>query len=204
MLYTGIGSRNVSPAHYEQMVSFAFTMASLNLILRSGKAAGSDQAFQLGHQSFSLANPNDPIYMEIYTPWTNFRNPLLWDNFDIAGPDQASWKRAQELAKSIHPRGKKLCDAPLLLHARNMYQALGVHLMEPSDFCIYCSDEENGVVSGGTASAVKLSRQWNIPTYNIRTDTGDDNVRKLWTAGSARDIDTARRIIDEWESNTGS
>lgn len=204
MIYTGIGSRSVSSQHYEQMIAFGYTMAALQLVLRSGKASGSDEAFQLGHQSFLLANPEHQIDMEIYVPWANFKNPILWDDFDVVGPNLDSWKEAQSLAKTIHPRGKKLCDAPLLLHARNMYQVVGEFLIDQSDFCIYCADEHNGVVAGGTASAVNLSRRLNIPTYNIRTDTGDDNVRRLWAAGSTRNIATAQRIISDWESNTAT
>lgn len=182
MFWTGIGSRQVPDDVIANMVKFGYEMASTGMCLRSGKASGSDTGFQIGVETFLLKKGNENLpLMEIYIPWNRFDNyRVKIVTHDIIGPDQASWPQAKQIAKQIHPNPKALKDAALSLHARNVYQVLGTHLTEPSEFVIFYADEHNGVVKGGTATAVHLARKHNIPTYNIKTDNGDEELKRIW------------------------
>lgn len=175
-IYTGIGSRSTPIPICNQMSTFAANLSD-RYTLRSGKAGGADEAFELGHLSKRQTN------MEIYVPWRRFTNPNIpFTGCDIIGPDQEdTWLIAQQMAKSVHPNPKALSPAALALHTRNVYQVLGVDLNTPSDFVIFYADVDHyGRVKGGTATAVNIATSNNIPIYNISTDLGDDTIRQLW------------------------
>lgn len=177
MIYTGIGSRETPPDIITGMYNFGRAMALSGAILRSGKAGGADEAFELGHLSVGTT------HMEIYIPWYNFKNPnIRFDKCDIIGGNHNdTWYTAQQMALSVHPNPRALKGGALALHTRNVYQVLGLDLNIPSDFVIfYANVDHYGKVKGGTATAVNIATQNHIPTYNIATDIGDSNVRKLW------------------------
>ena len=44
------------------------------------------------------------------------------------------------------------------------------------DFVLFWAPEEKGTVKGGTATAVFLAREMQIPTFNLR----DEPVREAW------------------------
>ena len=43
-------------------------------------------------------------------------------------------------------------------------------MKSPVDFVLFWAPEENGVVKGGTATAVFLAREMKIPTFNLREE----------------------------------
>ena len=155
MRYTGIGSRDITQAEFATLIKVGTLLANNGYILRSGKAAGSDTAFQLGMQQ-SLNQQ-----AEIYLPWAKFRSRAdgLQDTWDICNLHSKCF----ELAALIHPAWHRCSQPAKCLHARNTQQILGLNLDSPSKFVVYCSNE-----SGGTATAVNLAKAFQIPTINIR------------------------------------
>lgn len=199
MIMTGIGSRNITPVERDSIINFAQYSAAGGVILRSGKASGADEAFQLGYQQTT----DTPVKCEIYIPWAGFHNPYLTSAFDIDSSKLGTWSEAQKIACRIHPAPNRLKPAALSLHTRNVHQVLGQFLIDPSDFCIFCADEDSkGKVLGGTATAVNLCIELGIPTYNIRTNRGDNRVRELWQSSFSRTTTHYNRLINGWESNS--
>lgn len=164
--YTGIGSRNTPPQTLIEIQRVAEELWGKGYTLRSGKAGGADRAFQLGVQEALLHSDKftPPKEAEIYIPWKKFKGGEgLWNCWDISDwPDEC-----YDIAKSIHPAWDKCSQGARKLHARNVCQVLGKDLESPSDFVLFCAEEVNGKVKGGTATAVNLAREYGIPTINM-------------------------------------
>lgn len=182
-IYTGIGSRNVPEHIAESMKEVAYRLASKGYILRSGKAGGSDEAFQLGVQKYISYKVTEDIRLdiasivEIYIPWKGFDNNCLWDDWDIV---PSKMNECMKIASEIHPAWDKCSFGAKKLHARNICQLFGDSLDIPSDFVLfYAKESKNGNVSGGTATAVNLARKHNIPTINMYFDDWEDKLNKL-------------------------
>lgn len=177
IIYTGIGSREVPIKTQQLATRIAFGFAHHGHKLRSGKASGMDEAFQLGIQQY-CDKPNFTISLEdalklaeIYIPWRNFKNPVLrdyWDN--VQGDNQ----EAEYIARNIHPAWERCSQGARKLHTRNICQILGSDLKSPSDLVLFAAPEFNGVVKGGTATAVHLARTYGITTVNM-LQTGWEN-----------------------------
>ena len=157
MIYTGIGSRETPPAILTEMTRLATHFDSLGYTLRSGGARGADTAFALGASK-----------QEIFLPWCGY-NGLWPSESNILIEDPQILAEAAAIAKSVHPNWNKLSFAAQRLHARNMFQILGERLDRPTDFVLYwCPMSAHGVPLGGTATAVKLAKKWNIPTIFVQ------------------------------------
>lgn len=115
--------------------------------LRSGGADGADLAFELG------ALTTTP---EIWIPWNGFNGSK-----SLLLPTPEAFK----MAATIHPVWHKLSDGAKRLHARNCHQVLGPNLMTPSSFVICWTD--GGETIGGTATAIKLALNNNVPVLNL-------------------------------------
>ena len=171
--FTGIGSRRTP----EGLLSFAEKLSErlcrLGWGLRSGKANGADSAFQRGLERV----PEERQRGEIFLPWVGFNSESglaeTWDKL----MDEPT---AERLASRIHPAWEKCQPRVRQLHTRNVYQVLGEDLATPSKFVLYCAEERDGVVLGGTATAVHLARAFAIPTINIgHRDWKDQLLRAL-------------------------
>lgn len=158
--FTGIGSRNTPDVLLSFAEKLSERLCRLGWGLRSGKASGADSAFQRGLERV----PEESQRGEIYLPWADFSSQSglagTWDKL-VENP------AAEGLASRIHPAWEKCKASVRKLHIRNVYQVLGEDLSTPSKFVLYCAEERDGVVSGGTATAVNLARAFGIPTINI-------------------------------------
>lgn len=148
--YTGIGSRDTPLDTLIFMEDEAFLMAEQGFTLRSGGANGADTAFEKGADKGAGSK-------EIYLPWRNFNK-----NTSLLYPPT---KAAMEMAKSYHPAWERLNRPVRLLHARNCHQVLGLDLMTPSEG-LWCWTL-NGAIKGGTATAIKIAHDYNIPVVNF-------------------------------------
>lgn len=146
--YSGIGSRRTPLPVMKLMRTISIAISSLGLILRSGGAHGADQAFESGISVDSLK--------EIWVPWKGF-NGIDYGHL----PSIESY----DMAKTIHPAWDKLTRGAKSLHARNCHQVLGKDLATPSEFLICWT--EGGKISGGTATAIRLAQNHNIPILNL-------------------------------------
>lgn len=156
-IYTGVGSRK-TPNHVQHFFKdVARRLNAMGFTLRSGAASGADAAFQSG----SIIEQT-----EIWIPWKGF-NGVYSDNL----PSDAAFT----LASSIHPAWNRLSDGAKKLHARNCHQVLGRNLDTPSTFLLCWT--EYGKAIGGTATAIKLALNNNVPVLNFGkwTDTNAMN-----------------------------
>lgn len=170
MHYTGIGSR-LTPAHVRTfMGEYAWFMASNGYTLRSGYAAGADQAFYTGYRAF-LKDSKEEIHQakcENYLPFENF-NGCRSDNSDefivLSDIDEYIQERAYGIAQSVHPAWENCDHIAQSLHARNVFQILGRDLSTPSQIVVCWT--KAGAVKGGTATAIRVAKLYNIPVWNL-------------------------------------
>jgi len=183
MYYTGIGSRETPSEVLGIMEDAALRLATIGWVLRSGKAAGADAAFQLGVQAYcrkhGIGESSALGKAEIYTPWKSFGTPGLLDWWDInleylnkLMPNQI--EERNRLLSEIHPNYAALENkrGPFALHSRNMHQVLGANILDPrpSKFCLYFAKEDkDGNPKGGTATAVNLAKRHSVRTLNLNT-----------------------------------
>ena len=155
--YTGIGSRETPPQMLVLMQAIAMGMHHKGYTLRSGGAEGADKAFETGCIAVGGAK-------EIYLPWKRFNNNL--------SPDYMVSKEALEMASEHHPAWERCSEGAKKLHARNMYQILGLDLATPTNVVICWTKDAKG--QGGTGQAIRLAQKYNIKVY----DLGDNAVKE--------------------------
>lgn len=162
--YAGIGSRDTPEDILKLMREIARKLYKKGYILRSGGALGADTAFAMGAAEASMGNPAAPY--RIYLPSSAFgdleHNPSrgFYDSRTAA-----TWSEALELVDKYHPAPDKLSDFARRLMARNAYQILSTTLNNPVDFVVCWT--KHGRLVGGTAQAIKIAREYDIPIYNL-------------------------------------
>lgn len=155
-IYTGVGARKTPWDVQAYMRAAAKRLAELGWTLRSGGANGADSAFEAGCDKG--LGPK-----EIYLPWKGFnKNPsnlILNDSSTIIKQETINvlgkehWNRLSQGAKN--------------LHMRNVYQVLGVDLKTKSRFVLCWAPIIDGRPQGGTATAIKLAQNHEIPVFNL-------------------------------------
>ena len=157
--YAGIGARKTPSNILKEMTRIATWLEKRGHILRSGAAAGADSAFEAG------VSTSDNC--EIYLPWRGFsKHP---SNL------YTQPKKAFDVARVHHPRWANLTDAVKKLMARNSQQVLGSHLDELSDFVICWTPD--GKDNGGTGQAIRVSRSYHVPVYNLYNENDREELR---------------------------
>lgn len=157
MIYTGIGSRAVPFNIQSLMRKIALIMAINGTRLRSGGALGSDSAFEAG---CDYADGES----EIYLPWVGF-NKHKPDQGIVIGKDTDVYRRARILAEKYHPAWYRLSDAAKEFMTRNSFQILGGDMITATDLVVCWT--ERGKLIGGTAQALKIAKDLNIPIFNM-------------------------------------
>jgi hypothetical protein len=127
--YAGIGSRATPPAVLDLMTRAASWLSGEDWVLRTGMAAGADQAFYRGASTHGA--------FELYLPWPTFEADAhapscRSEQFVLGEPTPA----AHELAARFHPAWSRLTRAVRALHARNAHQVLGADLASPARFVL--------------------------------------------------------------------
>jgi len=145
--YAGIGSRETPPDILALMTKVAQYLSSQDYTLRSGGADGADTAFERGAGDKK----------EIYLPWKGF-NKSRSQLYNV--PEQALL-----VASKIHPAWDKCTQAARKLHGRNILQVLGADLNTPVEFVLCWT--KDGKEIGGTATAMRLAREKEIPVFNF-------------------------------------
>lgn len=190
--YTGIGSRETPPEVISIMEDAGFRLARIGFTLRSGKAKGADEAFQLGAQRYHGLFP-DVIYSrvaEIYIPWKGFkggdglvdRYDISLDSIDRQFPDNAEMR--WDWVKEVHGGWERLSQGARKLHERNIHQLFGADLsnayLNQSKFVIYFALEtKKGDPKGGTATAVNLAKKQGIRTLNLLHESNREVLEKF-------------------------
>lgn len=135
--YAGIGSRQTPSEMLKTMTELAELLAKKGYTLRSGGAAGADQAFEKGSGSNK----------EIFLPRS----------------DLPIWTIAFTML--YHPRPESLSTYAWQLMNRNAMQILGTDGNTPVDFVVCWT--KDGKASGGTGQAIRIAKSLDIPVYNL-------------------------------------
>ncbi len=160
MIYTGIGSREITEQGIADVAKVAKVLDKLGYILRSGGADGADKAFEENHTGDK----------EIYLPWKGFNNNES-KLYNITAD-------AEVMAMKYHPLGKKLKFYPpiLKLMARNGYQVLGEGLNKPTNLIVCWTPSK---YKGGTSQALRIARNLMIPYFNLADEKSKDLLFKM-------------------------
>lgn len=154
LIYTGIGSRETPADVIKKMITAAKALGKGGWTLRSGGAAGADQAFETGCNMVGGDK-------EIYLPWRGFRrNP---------SPLYGTTKEARMIAKAYHPAWENLSSAAWEFMGRNSYQVLGQDLNTHTAFILCWTPE--GAITGGTGQALRIAEAYDIPILNFGKHT---------------------------------
>lgn len=158
--YAGIGSRKTPQDIMVLEAQIATKLDSLGFILRSGGAEGSDKAFERGSTNY-LSYRADHYVVVVNN------NPAKLPYSDWA------LNEARSIAKSLHPAWDKCNEYTRKLHTRNTFQILGLQLNSPVEFVVCWTpagevkESDLSIRTGGTATALRLAFQRNIPVYNL-------------------------------------
>lgn len=159
MYYTGIGSRQTPEFILAAMTYFAHGMSRLGYCLRSGNAGGADTAFYNGHTKIK-----DSKY-EVYLPWPDFGDTKDEKFISLDSMSSTLVNEAIKIVKKVHPTWDKISQGAKKLHTRNVFQVLGQDLKTPSDLLICWTPR--GEIVGGTATAIRIAKKWNVPVWNL-------------------------------------
>lgn len=151
--YSGIGSRDTPDVVIRSMKEIGKFLLPY-FILRSGGAGGADSAFE------SVAQDRKQIFL----PYDGFNGRKV-DNkqfFILTGEIE---KQAKLLAAKYHPNWSRCGFAAKRFHTRNMAQVLGPDLKTPVEFVVAYT--EGGKLVGGTAQAIRVAKDHDIPVFNL-------------------------------------
>lgn len=180
-----IGSRKLAEPQYQQDANLFYSVAKrcaeLGHTIRSGGASGADVIAEEAYFDAINETLADPSQVEIFVPWSNFQacrgynNPL--HHLHIIPSDPMLIERANNMVFNTHPNPNALSQGALKLHSRNMNQVFGLDLNTPIDACICWT--ENGIKSGGTASAITLCERQGIPVFNLGSPNKEALLEQL-------------------------
>lgn len=174
--YTGVGRRaeNVAPGVREYINWLAGEMASRDIYLVSGDASGIDSYFE--------ESSSDKC--KIYLPYKGFGGypGRPEENRILLNPEEARLAEDYLSYYEILPEITRMRPANKRYHLRNFYQSFNCG--DFPEVCFYYALEtSDGILDGGTRTAVYTARHFEIPCYNLFTQEGRDLVTKLLLAG---------------------
>lgn len=166
--YTGIGSRETPKEICALQRRLGFILGLCGYSLQSGGCPeGSDYAFL---QGALRAKRFHHRHLRIYLSWNGMAN--LHHDPDKGLHDANRFTthgEAQDIAQTLHPAWERCGRGAKAHHTRNVFQILSHTLEDPTAFVLCYAPPQGslGHVKGGTATAVKLALERNIPVYNL-------------------------------------
>ncbi|QYW06177.1 hypothetical protein KASIA_p133 [Shewanella phage vB_SspS_KASIA] len=167
--YTGVGSRSVPTDIARLQVKIGTVLAKSGVTLLTGGAIGSDYNFLDGAAKFNQhltqvwrpSNPDGKLNAG--------KMPFGKPHIPVYYIEEEDFQKARHylIDNKILPYFDKMDVYAQWLHARNYYQVFSTYEVAPSEFVVYYARESNGVVEGGTRTAVGIARNEDIPTYNL-------------------------------------
>lgn len=159
---TLVGSRETVKGDVQKVWVVTGLLNRLGYDGRSGGAPGMDEEWAINMDFCQRILPNDGF------------QGFYHDGHGILALDYAPLNihnKAASIAEQHHGYWDNLKDWHKKAHTRNAMQVLGANLDDPSKLTIYAAFEtKHGKVSGGTSTAVEISRSYGVPTYNIRDE----------------------------------
>ena len=159
--YAGIGSRKTPDTILTAFETLGERLASIGGVLRSGRAAGADSAFERG---CIAANGTS----EIYVPWKGFPKGSDLAGYPAIILDHIGLEQYAKAIASIdiyHPAPGRLSEPAKKLMARNYCQMFGDRLDAPVSDFVVCYTED-GRASGGTGQAIRMADDHGIKVFN--------------------------------------
>lgn len=170
--YTGVGSRNTPDRILDIMEHVGYVLVRRGYVLRSGGAEGADKAFEAGCDAAQGSK-------KIYIPWSGFNN-YIPDGMSVMTLDQGNRDGAIDIIKDVHPAFNRLSRGALALHARNVYQVMGIYLDSPSQFLLcYAPTDKDGVPTGGTRTAWVVAQMFGVPRFNLNNEQDYERITKF-------------------------
>lgn len=165
--YAGIGSRKTPEPTLERMFTIGQVLARHGATLRSGGALGADTAFEMGCDHIQGTK-------QIFLPWFNFNRRNIQKGITVPFIESYYLQdKAYEIAAKHHPNWSACSEAARKMHMRNVAQILGPDLKSPSKFVICYTPNGNG--TGGTGQALRITKSYNIPVFDLGKDNGGDD-----------------------------
>lgn len=158
--YAGVGSRATPPEILQVMSALARKLEP-TYGLRSGGAAGADQAFEAGVRD--LGN------QQIFLPGRSFQGRIAGQPGYVDASALPAWQQALATVAQFHGAPHLLGPFPRALMARNAMQVLGPDLQTPSRFIVAWTPGAliDGREAGGTGQALRIARHYGIPIRNL-------------------------------------
>jgi hypothetical protein len=160
--YAGIGARLTPPRVCALMTAIAASLEHNGYLLRSGGAAGADEAFESG----VVVEANKRIYL----PWKGFNNNKspLW----IQRLTESQQLAIRKIAADFHPAWQNCTRTVRDLMSRNTLQVLGPPGPEDMIFnnrslFVVCWTKD-GKDSGGTGQALRIARHYGQQVFNLQ------------------------------------
>ena len=183
--YAGIGSRKTPIETLRLMSQIAKELGTKGYVLRSGRAEGADQYFELGAEwarPGKVGTKNELINTiteskggrEIMLPWDGFGYARHDGNsyFSLEGLESSTVEIARSIAEHHHPNWRACSAGAKKLHTRNVFQILGPRLDTPVKFVVCWAEPDPaagpGMVKGGTGLAVRVALKAQVPVFNLQ------------------------------------
>ena len=173
-----IGARSLDDPGFETYADafseVALKFAEAGFILRSGNAKGADDIAQTAYMDAFRQGKITKEHFEVYLPWNGFRRGSDGYEHCIFHPITS---RAKDMARDVHPRPERLTTNTISLHGRNVYQIFGHDFNTPVDIVVCYT--ANGMVEGGTATAINLALNAGIRVINIAQGDLIDRLNEI-------------------------
>ena len=171
LYYAGIGSRKAPPQVCKRLRQWGMALAEVDIVLRSGAAAGADTAFELGCDV-----KNGP--KEIYLPWKKYQNnPSPYWYIPL---------EAYEIAADVYgSRWSFVSKETRMFMARDVLQILGITLDTPSNFVVVWTPDgvstrkDRTKRTGGSGQAIALASELEIPVFNLKNPNADAEAKEF-------------------------
>lgn len=169
--YTGVGhsAYNVDDEGKDFILWLSAEMFRRGFTLISGDTDGSDEYFEHNSGGNCL----------IYLPSLTLGCYLGLDKGKryVLSADECEYAYNELYSKGILPEIKTMPDRDREYACRNFYQSFNKG--DLPEVCFYYAQELNGVIYGGTRTAVYTARHYGTPCYNLFTKEDREIVRKL-------------------------
>ena len=188
-VYAGVGARRTPPTVLAGMQDMARELADAGWYLRTGGAAGADNAFARGAP---------PGQRSVWVPWRGYNG---WQSFACTVLREDELGIMRRAAARHHPAWERCPPKVRDLHARNVAVLLGSGMAYPADAVICWT--ERGRVSGGTGMTIRIARAHGIPVFNLAETEPAQAMRRLEGIAASVTAELARRKAEERSREAG-
>lgn len=163
--FSGIGSRKTPQVILKHMTYICQQLYPTHTC-RSGGAVGADSACEAGAGD----------HKQIFLPYDGFNGRHIDDVYFLNLTGEIE-KQARKMAEYYHPAWSRCSFDAKRFHTRNVAQVLGPDLKTPVEFVLCYT--ERGLLKGGTATALRIAKDHDIPIFNLGKYSASDVLYQL-------------------------